>query len=209
MEKPIEIDTIPGMDTNSDEDWLNFLLRGIIKGTGFPANYIDATNEVDFAKTVVMQNAIFVRSLVSDQEDFEEQFTSLIRKLYINEFDDGTNSDDIRDQAEGLNVIFPRPRILNLTNINDHISTASQTIDFLTATYIDDASSEPDDAKTKLEFKRSIAKEVIPSLDWDKIDKLFKDAQSKVKEKKLSDKVNTPVDAAGGEDMDMGGMGDY
>lgn len=85
-EKPIDFDTLQGMDVDADNDFLQFLLKSAINGTKVPVNYIDASNEVDFARTLAMQNSTFVRSIVVDQGDFSESFSQLYRILYRNEF---------------------------------------------------------------------------------------------------------------------------
>lgn len=203
-EKPIEMDTISGTDSSSDEEWLNFLLKGIIKGTGFPANYIDTANEVDFARTVVMQNALFVKMLVSDQEEFSESLTLFFRKLYFNEYANSENEEEIKNEAEEIEIYFPKPKSLSLSNLNDQINNASQTVDFLTNTYINENSQDPNNSDLKLIVKRRIAQELLPSIDWAKIEQIFIDSKKELKKQLLDDKTKPTDSSEEMNDSDMG-----
>ncbi|WCS68253.1 hypothetical protein Goe21_01430 [Bacillus phage vB_BsuM-Goe21] len=183
-EKPLDFDTLSGMDVDADSDFLQFLLKSAVNGTGVPANYIDASQDVDFARSLVMQNSTFVRTIVSDQASFSESFSELIRILYRNEYhlndnrkdkDNGKKKKDSQDYIDvnDIEVLFPPPISLNLTNINDQISNASQTVDFITSSYIDETDA---DTSKKTSFKKKIVRQMIPNIDWDLMDRLYEDA---------------------------------
>ncbi|PTU25707.1 hypothetical protein DA469_22365 [Bacillus subtilis] len=124
-EKPLDFDTLSGMDVDADSDFLQFLLKSAVNGTGVPANYIDASQDVDFARSLVMQNSTFVRTIVSDQASFSESFSELIRILYRNEYhlndnrkdkDNEKKKKDSQDYIDvnDIEVLFPPPISLNL-----------------------------------------------------------------------------------------------
>lgn len=248
-EQSITFDTIQGMDVQSDRDWNEFLLKSVIKGTGFPANYIDSSNDVDFARTVIMQNQLLVRKVVSDQESLSEPMTELIRKVYqyeyetINKDQMDNNKDDkvtletevsnatnnisnMEDQLEehnineeiinNLEVIYNPPVALNLNNVNDQISSATQTLDFVMSSYFDDQEDSDEIKIKKLKFKRKAVEVLVPSIDFDKFDELFEAAGIETKEEILlqktlkkndDDDYDEFGDYGGGDDFGGGGGG--
>jgi hypothetical protein len=208
-EKPLDFDTLQGMDVDADNEFLQFLLKSAIGGTGVPVNYIDATQEVDFARTLAMQNSTFVRTIVSDQATLSESFSKLVRILYKNEY-----MSDIKEDKEGkkegdnkkladyqnidlddIHVVFPAPISLNLTNVNDQINNSSQTLDFITGIYVDE--NDVDSSNKKLKFRQKVVRELLPNIDWDKMDKLFEESEMDSTEESLHT-----------NDTDEGGMGD-
>lgn len=232
-EEAIAFDTIQGMDVTSDSDWMDNLLKSVIKGTGFPANYIDATNDVDFARTVIMQNQLLVRKVINDQKTFGPIMTEFIKKIYRYEYEVESNKErrkkekkdeknvfkDIKDDdlhsineeiINNMEVKYPVPVTLNLSNTNEQISNASQTMDFIMAGYFDqDGATEENegDKLLKQTFKRKIMRELIPSLDFDKYDKLFDEAKMESKQEILLKATNKNQEDDFGGDDDFGGGG--
>jgi len=184
-EKPIEIDTVAGMDVEVDSDFPQYLLKSIISGMDIPGNYIDATMDVDFARSLSMQNSTFVRNIINYQGDFGEFFTEVIQHLYKNEFckqnfaKNNKNKDLYEtelDNANNISIKFPVPVYLNLTNINDQIGNASSTIDFLVSLYFPEGSTEENVEDLKTRFKQSIAKDYfLTTMEWDLFNKIYTD----------------------------------
>jgi hypothetical protein len=214
-EKPLDFDTLQGMDVDADNPFLQFLLRSAITGTGIPANYVDASQDVEFSRNLAMQNSTFVRSIVVHQQMFSEAFSKLLRLLYKNEYLVDENNNGIADELEekdkkkkisdnqnvsldDIKVTFPTPITLNLTNVNDQISNSSQTVDFITSIYFDE--NDMDTAK-KTTFKKKVVRELLPTtIDWDKIDKIYEESQIDAMERKVNQ---------GGSDDSSGGDGGF
>ncbi|PTU25706.1 hypothetical protein DA469_22360 [Bacillus subtilis] len=72
-----------------------------------------------------------------------------------------------------LKYYFHLQYLLICTNINDQISNASQTVDFITSSYIDETDA---DTSKKTSFKKKIVRQMIPNIDWDLMDRLYEDA---------------------------------
>jgi hypothetical protein len=219
-EKPLDFDTLQGMDVDADNDFLQFLLKSAIGGTGVPVNYIDATQDVDFARSLAMQNSTFVRTVVSDQQSFSASFSLLMRMLYRNEYldtrrnpsdkEDAKNNGKQKASTEATNVdlddisvLFPPPITLNLNNINDQISNSSQTLDFVTSVYIDETEADP---TKKLNFRKKVVRKLIKTIDWDEMDALFEESEMDSAEDSLK-KSNNDGDLT--DDEDMGGMSGF
>ena len=49
---PVEIDTLPGMDTEMSNEFLEFLKNSMLSGIGIPRDLIDSLSNVDFARTL-------------------------------------------------------------------------------------------------------------------------------------------------------------
>lgn len=98
-ESPLEIETLSGMDTNVDNDFVEYLQKNIVTGMGLPATYVDATNDVDFSRSLVMQNNPFVREIVSLQHEVSKFGTAIVRKIYKCEYL-GVNPNEEKEKEE-------------------------------------------------------------------------------------------------------------
>jgi hypothetical protein len=173
-EKPIEIETLQGMDVDMNNEFLEFLKDSMMSGIGVPRNLIDATKEVDFARTLSAQNANFVRAVIKYQKKLTLPFTRLYRKLYENEFryvNDGKSEMlsiiDIKD----INISFPSPATLNMSNMTDQINSAETNAEFYANTLVvpnQDGSNE----REKALLKSEIIKDLLPGIDWEKYEKM-------------------------------------
>lgn len=85
-EKPIEVDTLPSQDVSVENDFLDYLRRTMISGMNVPASFIGYSDEVEFARSLTMQNGKLVRSVVSKQAMFQSRYKELIVLLYRNEY---------------------------------------------------------------------------------------------------------------------------
>lgn len=166
---------------------MQYLRRSIITGMNCPATYIDATTEVDFARSLTMMNNPFVRAIINDQEEASEFFSNVVRALYKNEF---SNKEKKRRRKKSDNVLvdnfdvekiflrFPSPIYLLLGNLNDQINNAQGTMEFITGLYFpEDPSGQSNDLaheRRKTNFKKRLAKEsFLQTMDWDKFDKIY------------------------------------
>jgi len=197
-DKSIEIDTLQGMDTDMSNDFLIYLNDRMMSGIGVPTAAIDATKEVDFARTLSMQNGNFLRSVVKYQKRLTEPFNRVVRTLYRNEFkynDDGesdiANVVDIYD----IHIEFPSPATLALTNMMEQIGSAEQAAEFFATTLVpvDPMDQGGDNERTKAALKTEIIKDLLPGSDWDRyIEMLRKIKPDLVKDKvKNAEKIDT------------------
>lgn len=168
-ERPIEIETVPGMDIDiANNTFLDWLRKSMMNGMYIPANLIDSMVEVDYARTLSAQNANFVRSVVQYQMQLQKDFSNLIRKLYKNEYrfnDDGTSNELEKININKIEINFPSPASLNMTNMQEQINTASGIADELSAILVpskQDGSS--DDLRMKI--RSEIFKKLFPGFDY-------------------------------------------
>jgi Bacteriophage T4-like portal protein (Gp20) len=196
-ERPVEIDTIPGMDVEINNDFLDYLLKAMVSGIGVPATFLNYADEVEFMRSLAMQNGKFVRALIALQKLYGGYFSDLYRILYKNEYmykeNDSKSSND-KDSKKSktpaknsgdaeltavdsiaydkIQVKFPSPSSLNMTNLSDQINNSKDIIDFIVSTLVGD---EADESK-KMVARKTVAIDMLPSIDWDKYEGLISKA---------------------------------
>jgi len=192
-EKPIEIDTLQGMDVEMNNDFIEFLKDSMMSGMGVPRTLIDATKELDFARTLSAQNANFVRSVVKYQKRLTEPFNKLFRILYQNEYkfyNDGESKVSSVVNFSDIHVTFPSPATLNMSNITDQIQAVDGNAEFISSTLVPaDPTGASDKVKSML--KTEIVKDLLPAIDWDRYEEYLEKAKLKKVE---SDIKEPPVD---------------
>ena len=234
--RPFDIDVISGMQVDINDELMEKLLKSAIIGTGVPYNYIDATNEIDFARSLSMQNQGFVKKVVNYQQVFSRFFTKIIRKMYKYEFgiddidetknnklkeikiknkkrgkkskkDDDADSHSSMIDIEKIEIVFPEPVLLNVTTNNEQIEATNTTIEYITEMYVDANDENADDIKRR--FKKELARSVyMKNLDWEAIDKAYDKMQEDSIEEKLLEKINKANQGSGEEGTDDTGSED-
>lgn len=234
--RPFDIDVISGMQVDINDELMEKLLKSAIIGTGVPYNYIDATNEIDFARSLSMQNQGFVKKVVNYQQVFSRFFTKIIRKMYKYEFgiddidetknnklkeikiknkkrgkkskkDDDADSHSSMIDIEKIEIVFPEPVLLNVTTNNEQIEATNTTIEYITEIYVDANDENADDIKRR--FKKELARSVyMKNLDWEAIDKAYDKMQEDSIEEKLLEKISKASQGSGEEGTDDAGSED-
>lgn len=192
--KPVEIDTIQGMNVEMNNDFLEYLLNTLISGMGIPKEFLSITDQTEFARSLAMQNGKFVRSIIVKQKVFAEQFTQFIRLLYENEFDNS------KVDSDKIKIEFPSPASLNMTNLNEQIGNSQTTIQFFLDTLIGEQTEEN---KEKYAIaKRVFTKEILSNFDWEKWETIL---NQEVGTKTIEEKINKKLNAPDNNPEDMGG----
>jgi hypothetical protein len=207
--KPITIDTVNGLENKSlDNDFLNWLSNNIFSGMGIPSAYLTEIENIDFAKTLSMQNTRFIRDIVAEQTITSEGYTELFRRLFTLEFkndstDKEKSNDKLNDKTSELDILtlinpmdievrFPSPMSLNMTNLTDQTSNLNSLID----AFSDSIDWENVDAeKAKLKLKSEMFKQYIPNVDWDTIDKLVSKIKIDMNKQTIKGNIKNKNDA--------------
>lgn len=211
---PFNIDSIPGEQVDINDEFLEMLKKSLISSTGVPANYIDATQDVDYARSLSMQNNAFLRNVTKYQSDFSIFFSKVVRKLYQIEYQEDLQRDaKAKDNEEQLDVnkifiTFPKPMFLSIQNINEQISNISQTIEFVTNSYISDDDVSEDESKVtgkvKNRLKLKLSKNMIQTLDWDMYDTLLDQARIEINKEIIEQENDTKSDGEDSSDDSSG-----
>jgi hypothetical protein len=218
-ERPIEISTVDGLSNISlDNDFLNWLSNNIFSGIGLPASYLTEVDNVDFAKSLAMQNSRFIRDIVSEQVLFGFGYSELLRKLYIKE-----HGSELKERLKGkpsaerdkkkssihllniesIEIKFPSPVSLNMTNMNDQINNLSTLVESLSD--VIDVKPEDKDAATPI-FKREMYKKYLSNLKWEDIDDIMIKVKRGLQESKIKNSSTLATDSGGDSSVgDSGG----
>ena len=90
-EKPITFDTVSGLSNDSlDNDFLNWLSNNIFSGIGLPSAFLTEVENIDFAKTLSMQNSRFIRDIVADQAILGLGYSTILQRLFKLKFTSST-----------------------------------------------------------------------------------------------------------------------
>jgi len=101
-QKPVEIDTIPGMNVEITNDFLDYLLKSMISGLGIPPEFLSYSEQTEFARSLGMMNGKFVRSILVWQKILGKQFTKMFRLLYQNEYLNDYDLNRLKKQIKKL-----------------------------------------------------------------------------------------------------------
>ena len=222
-EKPISFDTMDSLANKSvDDEFLNWLSNNIFSGIGLPAAYLTEVENIDFAKSLSMQNSRYLRDCISEQAILSSGFTELLRKIYAIEYSSNANvkkknkkskkSESTNDNSEilndvdtispdDLNIILSAPSALALVNITEQINNASGVIDALVPylNELQNVKSEDLDKVTSI-VKAKLARKLVTSLDWEEYENLAKAAIAEFTENSIEasitsgDEDNTDLD---------------
>ena len=188
-DRTIETDILSGQDIQLNDDLMETLITNAINSTGVPSVIMSYINEADYSRTLVMANAKFIGRVINYQLDFNRSLTELYRKLckYCLNLDDSI--------ADSIKYTFAAPKSLNNVNMSDIISNAEMTANFVVKCYIGEnrnPSEEDNLFKDKL-FAR-VAKDLLPMIQWDRMDDLYNLAQEETKKFMAERKANPAKD---------------
>lgn len=180
-ERGIETEILQGQDIQLNTELMEMLKTSYILGTGVPSAIMNYLNEADFAKSIETANTRFQGRVISAQLDFNESITTLYRKICKY----STNMTD--DEISQLEYILTAPKFANNNTKQDALNAFDTIKNFFLNMYIGDQKiNDPVYEPIVREFTRLLARENLPSLNFDAADKLFDKAVIKAKERELN-----------------------
>lgn len=174
-EKPIEFDILSGQDIPIKDEIMEFLEERMIDGTGYPLALLQASADVDFAKSLVLLNCKVMRRTLSYQYTDRKNlniFYNLIRRSELI-----SNSD--YSEYSTVEVKFKKPVTLGLTTMIDQLSNAKSLVDDLSSMYSDGTNSDEDNL-IMTTMSKKMMREFVPAVPWDRLDDLYKEAKKEV-----------------------------
>lgn len=148
---PVQMEVMQGQDINPQTDFLEKLEEVTINATGFPLEYINARNTVDFASQLTMTNTKVMRMVFKYQSKTEKSLGNIMTVIYNNEY-------EINDKKEDnkwiiVKCILPSPITLSINNLNQLMEIVNQQAEqFSLLEY-------PDDNDEQVTIKRNIYKQ--------------------------------------------------
>lgn len=197
-ERPMETEILSGQDIPLNSDLLEMLKNAYILGTGVPAAIVNYLNEADFAKVIEQNNTKFNGRVVNYQLDFNSYITEWYKKIM-------RWSTNIPEQAiENFEFILQPPKTVSINTKSELISQFNAIMDFLITILYDDPQQSIDNLDLQQEikeFKKLMAEDQMPMINFDDVRKMMEKAKLIVKENKL--KPN-PANGDTGDDLGLG-----
>lgn len=185
---PLEIDTISGMQVDIEDQFLEWLKKSVMAGTGVPFSYIDASQETDYARSLSMQNNSFVRRVIAYQHSFGKFLSDIIGEIYMIE-----NPDENKILKENIQVQFPAPTFLNLQNTNEHLNFMKDTLEYYANMFYKD---EEEDEKHA--FMIHLAKKKFgTAINLNEIEEIKDEVNKEIAEQKLNNNESEDDDDGG------------
>lgn len=175
-DRPIETEILSGQDIQLNTELLEMLKNAYILGTGVPATLMNYLNEADFAKQIEQNNAKFNGRVVNYQLDLNPSITAMYKKLAkwcCTDLDE-----TIIDKME---VSIPAPKTVASNAKADAIDTFNRFADFVSSLLYGDPTSMENTGNTELpkkiaNFRRNLAKNQLPMINFDEIEKIKKES---------------------------------
>ena len=165
-DRPIETETISGQTVDMNNDFLESLLKSIVKSFGVPSSVIDDFESVDFAKTIAMSNMDMAKAVLDAQNEINDPLTKLVRHIVSYEYPEFTFIDDIQAKLNPPSII--------LFEINkERIDSISQMANSLAEVLLPPDSQETLEQKRIRLFKLEYFKKNMPTLDWAAINEII------------------------------------
>lgn len=179
-ERGIETEILSGQDVPLNTELMEMLKKAYITGTGVPDVLMNYINEADFAKTLELANNRFQGRVVSYQLDFNGEITTLYRNILR------WCTTIPENVIESMEFNFIKPKYSNSNITNDLLNNHATLSDFLTLLFfgqdgIDDEANQPAIKR----FKKELAKERLPMLNFAELEKMFKTAKLEGTEESL------------------------
>ena len=209
--KPIDIEMMPSREINYNDEFLNTLKTMIFTGSGLPNELLAGAEAVDFAQSLQMRNARYLRKIIPMSSEESENLTNLILRIMDSDLRSAERikstmgeSTDVKDNKNSdqnilkninldkLKIGFAMPVSLMAQAYADKISTFDTYATFVAKTVTGKEETDPE----VIALKREIIKKHMNDIDWVEIEKMYINVvQRKLKE----DKIKAGSAGAGGE----------
>lgn len=196
-ERPIETEILSGQDVQLNNDLLEMLKNAYITGTGVPAAILNYLNEADYAKTVEQNHSKFNARVINYQLDFNPIITEMYQKIMRWSTNIG------EDKISNFSFTLQQPRSVLMNAKSELIGQYNSLAEFLVGLYYEDPGSagDPENLNAQIrEFKKLLARDQLPMIQFDDIEELINKATLLNKERKLK------PDPKNGNDGDDDGL---
>lgn len=172
-DRGLETEILQGQDVQLDTPLMEMLKTSYILGTGVPSAIMNYLNEADFAKSIETANTKFQGRVMSNQLDFNDGITRLYRMVARFSTTLETN------ELDSLEVKLTPPKFANNNIKQEMLNSFSALRDFLIQLYYgDSAMQDPAMVNTVRSFTKKIAKEYLPAINFEQIEKFLDEAKT-------------------------------
>lgn len=186
--KALETDTIEAVQNPINMEFLEAQRREAISGTGVPhLMMINAIDEADFAKTLEMANARFLSTVSSYKIDFNKGLTKFYQAIMKSSTD--LEPDIIQSFRFQFNTIKQQDLVITaemITNFNSLVEMVGSI--YYSKSDLEDEKGNP--TAKQMHLRRELAKEYLPQLDFDNLEKIIDRVDTASNDDILQAKVN-------------------
>lgn len=170
-DRPIETEILSGQDVQLNSDLLEMLKNSYILATGVPAAIINYLNEADFAKQIEQNNSKFNGRVVNYQLDFNPSITSMYKMILKN----CTNIP--QSEIDNFTFTLQPPKFTTTNTKKELIDGFEEVWRFVQTLYAGENMEQTPELMEKMrELKILLAKDRLPSIDFDDIEEKMKKA---------------------------------
>ena len=186
-ETPIQFEVMQGQNTETPTELITNMEQDAVDSTDVPYEWVDSTNQVDYATRFTMSNSKFLRKVYKRQAICQEHFTEIFQNCYNYEYNENETQIEIR---------LPSPVFLALTNSQQLIDNNKNFINGIADAMLNDK-EELKPVFLDLMFRDQLG----TYLDFEKIDKFIELAKQELNRKATEDQDVTNIEDLGaGED---------
>lgn len=181
-ERPIETEILQGQDVQMNSDFLDQLRQSYISATGVPAVIMNYIHEAEFAKTIELGNSRYQARVMAHQLSFNSSITEWYQRIV--RYTLPTVPEYV---IEALEFTFSPPKYSKINTTNDLLQNFNSVSDFIINTMIPSniTNNDEDSSEYIAAFRRLLAKDFLPMLDWDKYKELLEEAARVAPEEKM------------------------
>ena len=199
-----------------DDSYTDKLLQSVLDGIYINSGSLSEMDSVDFAKQLFTRQMEYRNNIIEAQNNYYPNFiTKQVRLLtkYSNYSTYDSREERLKNKSVDENKIKNDidlakisvkpsiPTYLSMSNIIEHISSASDVASKLTEVYSMEGGNETD-TKALNKFKEEIIKKYVTIVDWDELDNLLrackdegpKGVLEQLKINSIDEKINNPID---------------
>ena len=185
-ETPIQFEVMQGQNTETPTELLTNCEQDAVDAADVPYEWVDSTNQVDYATRFTMSNSKFLRKVFKRQAICQDQYSNIFRRVYNFEYQENETKAEIR---------LPAPAFLTLTNSQQLLDNNKNFITALADIVIQDKE------ELKPEFINIMIRDYLGTyIDFDKVDKNIEFAKQALNRKATEDQDVSGLDTGGEED---------
>ena len=180
-ETPIEFEVMQGQNTETPVELINNFEQDAVDATDIPYEWVDSSNQIDFATRFTMSNSKTLRKVFKRQFICQNFYSKVFRKTYNFEYFENET------QAE---ILLPAPAFLTLTNSQQLLDNNKNFVSAIADLMLQDQED------IKPEFINIMIRDYLGTyIDFDKVDKIIEIAKQEVNRKATE---NADAEAFGG-----------
>lgn len=161
---PIQMEVLQGQQIDTPTEMMDRMEDAAVSSTDVPLEFVQSTNQVDYATRFTMSNSKFLRKVYKRQRICQEHFTDIFRRLYNYEY---------LENEQSMKILLPAPSFLAMTNSQQLIDNVKNY-----ATAIAEITCAGETDETKEEFINICVRNYLGTyVDFDQIDTMIAEAR--------------------------------